>query len=953
MKYLISFSFFILLVFSIIGQTKKPLDIDALKKWESIKTARISQLGNVFNYEVTPNIGETKLIYGNLTQPKIDTVLRGYGAKVSPAEEIIIFKIKVPKALSDSIKLAKQNKLDGASKAKIPKDSIGIHYLAIDTLMKFPNVKSFNVPADSGSIFTVLLSKDYEKKEKAEKKESKENWFRNFLDLSKKGQTEEEPKLNKPSPQVLLVGDCYNPDFYKVKNVKLFDLSDAGNRVAYLKSNTDTLDSLEVWIYDYNTSTHTQVFQTTGNIKGLSFDALGKQMAFYHSVDTNKEKLYNLLYWKLGNDSVTELVSEPRTLFPSSYTLSSHAKLIFSEDGEKIFFGYGKTPKIDTKDTLLTKDKPQVDIWSWNDTYIQPMQKKMAERYKNKSYQAVMHVASRKIILIEDSMLSGTRLINKGNANFGFLEDEKSNATSLTWDINYPQNIYKVDYSTGRREIVLKENRYRYQVSTNGNYIAQYNADDKQWYLLDLATMKLTNITSQIPSEFHNKEHDTPAKARPYGVAGWTENDEHVLIYDEFDVWMVNTKKTSEFRPLTKQQGKKNQIRYRLFKVESDKNYYDLKNPILMTGFSEASKESGIYKVLIGSNPKVLFKEEGYVISLKSISRFANKLMVTKQNYSEYPDLYVTNTSFTDINRVSYVNKLQEGYIWATSEMVSWKATDGTNLEGYIVKPENFDSNKKYPMMVYFYERNSDYFKRYRSPRPSASIINPVHYASNGYVVFVPDITYTEGHPGKSAMNAIVSGTDHVVSLGYVNENKIGIQGQSWGGYQVAYLVTQTNKYAAAMAGAPVSNMTSAYGGVRWGSGMSRMFQYEQTQSRIGKTLWEGLDLYIENSPVFFADKVETPLLMMHNDNDGAVPWYQGIEYYMALRRLSSPVWMLTYNKEEHNLRKMPNKVDLTIRMKQFFDHYLTDAAKPVWMELGLPYEQKGVKTGYELMEKN
>ena len=138
--------------------------------------------------------------------------------------------------------------------------------------------------------------------------------------------------------------------------------------------------------------------------------------------------------------------------------------------------------------------------------------------------------------------------------------------------------------------------------------------------------------------------------------------------------------------------------------------------------------------------------------------------------------------------------------------------------------------------MVYFYERNSDYFKRYRSPRPSASIINPVHYASNGYVVFVPDITYTEGHPGKSAMNAIVSGTDHVVSLGYVNENKIGIQGQSWGGYQGAYLVTQTNKYAAAMAGAPVSNMTSAYGGVRWGSGMSRMFQYEQTQSRIGKT---------------------------------------------------------------------------------------------------------------------
>jgi len=220
---------------------------------------------------------------------------------------------------------------------------------------------------------------------------------------------------------------------------------------------------------------------------------------------------------------------------------------------------------------------------------------------------------------------------------------------------------------------------------------------------------------------------------------------------------------------------------------------------------------------------------------------------------------------------------------------------------------------------------------------------------SNGYVVFVPDIPYTVGYPGQSAYKAVVPGTLAMLEqFPFIDEKNMGLQGQSWGGYQVAYLVTQTNLYKAAMAGAPVSNMTSAYGGVRWGSGMSRMFQYEKTQSRIGGTLWEKPLLYIENSPVFFADKVRTPLLMMHNDNDGAVPWYQGIEMFMALRRLHKPVWLLEYNNEEHNLTKWPNRMDLDIRMYQFFDHYLKNEPAPKWLKEGVPAIEKGKDTGYQ-----
>jgi dipeptidyl aminopeptidase/acylaminoacyl peptidase len=177
----------------------------------------------------------------------------------------------------------------------------------------------------------------------------------------------------------------------------------------------------------------------------------------------------------------------------------------------------------------------------------------------------------------------------------------------------------------------------------------------------------------------------------------------------------------------------------------------------------------------------------------------------------------------------------------------------------------------------------------------------------------------------------------------------MGLQGQSWGGYQTAYLITQTNMYRAAMAGAPVSNMTSAYGGIRWGSGWVREFQYEKGQSRLGVSLWEDRERYIKNSPLFHADKVQTPLLIMHNDKDGAVPWYQGIEYFTALRRLDKPCWMLNYNDDDHNLTRRANQRDLSIRMRQFFDHYLLDAPMPIWMKEGLPAVDKGKRTGYEL----
>ena len=333
-------------------------------------------------------------------------------------------------------------------------------------------------------------------------------------------------------------------------------------------------------------------------------------------------------------------------------------------------------------------------------------------------------------------------------------------------------------------------------------------------------------------------------------------------------------------------------------------------------------------------------------------ARDSNAILLTRSTFQRYPDLWSSTTDFTQLRRISDVNPQQREYLWGQAELVGWESRNGHALQGILIKPEGFDAKKTYPLLVYFYERSSGNLHRYVNPAAGRASINYSFYASRSYVIFVPDIRYDVGQPGQSALNAIVPGVQSLIRQGFIDKNAIGVQGHSWGGYQVAFMITKTNLFTAAEAGAPVSNMTSAYGGIRWSSGMSRMFQYEKTQSRIGATLWEARDRYLENSPLFEADQVETPLLILHNDKDGAVPWYQGIELFVALRRLSKPVWLINYNDEAHGLTQEQNRKDFAVRMQQFFDHYLKGMPAPVWLAEGVPAIEKGKTLGLELVKE-
>ena len=297
--------------------------------------------------------------------------------------------------------------------------------------------------------------------------------------------------------------------------------------------------------------------------------------------------------------------------------------------------------------------------------------------------------------------------------------------------------------------------------------------------------------------------------------------------------------------------------------------------------------------------------------------------------------------NFAKAEKISQANPQQDQFNWGTQEQIEYVSADGKKLKALIAKPENFDPKKKYPMMVYIYEKMTDNLHRYVAPSPAQNI-NVTRYVSNGYIVLRPDIVYTTGYPGKSAMNTVLPAVKTVLAQGYVDPKRVGIQGHSWGAYQINYMLTRTDMFRAAEAGASMANMVSGYGGIRWGAGVSRAFQYERGQSRIGGTPWDSTAKYVENSPIFQIDKVKTPYLTVHNDDDDAVPWYQAIEFFSALRRLNKEAYWFNYNGEKHGLRDRDNIKHFTVHMSEFFDHYLLGKARPEWMDKPVPYLERG-----------
>jgi dipeptidyl aminopeptidase/acylaminoacyl peptidase len=699
-------------------------------------------------------------------------------------------------------------------------------------------------------------------------------------------------------------------------------------------------------LFDVKNQEVKDLFNNQGIVKNISIDEQGNQIAFLYTKDTTTIKRYGLYYWNQTLTSPKLLADTSSISLPSEWEISENFQLYFSQDGVKLFFATAPKIKPEPKDTLLEEEKYKVDIWNWNDAILQSEQIKNLDKDKKKTYLAVFNLDNNNLFQLADTLIDEVKLNFKGNGNYAVGFSHKPYLKIQSWEDAEYKDVYLLNLITGEKIQVINKIKYSADISPSGNYLLWYHIIDSSWHSYSIQSGITNILTNSINQKFGDELNDLPQEPLPYGYGGWTENDENVFIYDRYDIWKISPSNLTTPQNLTN--GRENKIISRYIKIDEDINFIKKSDKFLIKVIDENSYSEGFcYGDLINGidSSNLIFSDNHFSEPIKS--KKSDKLIWQKGSYTEFPDLWCSTTDFSGIKKISETNPQMKTYLWGTVEMINWKNIDGMEMKGLLYKPENFDSSQKYPMIVYFYEKYTSAIHTHYIPNPSRSVINFPLYNSNGYLIFIPDITYKIGYPGESALKVVVSGTQYLISRGFVDKDNVGIQGQSWGGYEVAYIVTQTDMFKAAMSGAPVSNMTSAYGGIRWESGKNRIFQYEQAQSRIGGTLWEKFDLYIKNSPLFFVDKITTPLLIMSNDNDGAVPYQEGLQFFISLRRLGKPAWLLCYNGDEHNLTKWPNRKDLSIRMKQFFDHFLKDAPSPSWMEEGIPAIEKGKKSGY------
>ncbi len=926
---------------------KKPISINDFANWKRIEKRQISNNGNYIAYERNEQKGDGELIIRNTETHIDDTIPFGYSAKFSPNSDFIVFKYK---PAADSTRAAKKAEV---KKDKMPKDSLGIYNFTTNETTNFLKVKSYAVPKEETSWVAVLVEHQEPKKDTtavADTIPTKET-----IEVEASEEKKEEPKKKEEKKKEKDLKDLFvlNPitgKQFEFNHVQEYVFAKKGKTLGIITKEKDSLEISTVITFNTELQKTDTIYRDTGLVKKLAIDAFGNQLAFLFSNDTIDEKVYALHLTNL-NKINTLIVADTLTKgMPTGYAPSENGSVYFSDDATKLFMGTALKPVKQPKDSLLEDEKPKLDVWSWTDIELQPMQLKNLEKEKKRTYSAIYRIQEKQFIQVADTIIKQVKFINKNNGEFALGSDDTPYTRSSSWNGKWVSDYYIIDLKTGNKKQVLS-GKDNVQLSPTGKYTVWYEQNDSAYYSIDNKTRKTIALTKHLNVHFFNELNDMPTEPGIYGLAGWSDNDESVFIYDRYDIWKIDPSGKNTAVNITNNYGRTNKIRLRYIKLDNDLVFLPTNKNILLKGFDENSYQAGYYSTLLSKiNAPIELLKGDFQIGRVAKAKNADQIIWSTQTVEKYPEIKLSTLSFKDAKTVSKANPQQKEFNWATNEQVTWKSFTGEELKGTLYKPENFDPAKKYPMMVYFYERSSEGIHRHYTPYPSHSIINKTFYASNGYLVFVPDITYKTGYPGQSAYNAIVSGTQYLINtFTYVDAKRIALQGQSWGGYQIAYLITQTDLYAAAMAGAPVSNMTSAYGGIRWGSGMSRMFQYEHTQSRIGGTLWEKPMQYIENSPIFYAPKVNTPLLIMHNDNDGAVPWYQGIEYFVALRRLNKPAWMLTYNGMKHNIetKYWANRMDLSKRMFQFFNHYLKDEPAPMWMTKGVPAIEKGDNLGY------
>ncbi len=681
----------------------------------------------------------------------------------------------------------------------------------------------------------------------------------------------------------------------------------------------------------------------------IVFDNEGSQLAFIEEKQTSNQPDRILWHYNAGDNKAAKL-ADNQSINVDGLVIHGDGSLYFSKNGNHIFFDLinPEPPKQDTSEV-------KVQVWSYRDERI------YSDSYRKWAYKAVVSPSDRKIMVLErdgDDIFSGLNS-DKENDDYILIKNQRGDETEYRWNKAAQPSIFLVSTKDGSRKL-LNQNlvvRYPgvYRVSYSGKYVLYFNQEDLQYYSYEIDSSVIRNLTKDISNNWHNENNDNAYPPGSSSLDIICLEDETFIIYDNYDIWRLDPSGNTPPLNITNGYGRKCKIQFRIAYIDEFlREVRKQKNPeLILTAFNLTDKTQGFYKqpLLAKKNPELL-SVGPFVYGLWPIyfaatpkARDAGIYLVRRMSATEAPNLFTTN-DFKTFNQLTNVQS-QRAFNWLTAELITWRMFDGRMSQGVLYKPENFDPTKKYPVIFLYYEKKSQQLHYFEEACYSNSDINIPYMVSNGYLVFSPDIYYTIGQTGKSIYNSVVSAAQYLATLPFVDAFKMGLNGFSFGGYETNYLIANTNLFAAAVSGGGLSNHISFAGSTTL-SGNSNNGFAEASQSRIGGTLWEKKQAYIEDSPIFNADKVTTPILLMVGKVDGWNLYPQNLEYFLGLRRLSKKAWMLVYEEEGHGLGGK-NATDFTIRMKQFFDHYLKDAPPPKWMTQGIPAKLKGIDDGLEL----
>ena len=679
-----------------------------------------------------------------------------------------------------------------------------------------------------------------------------------------------------------------------------------------------------------------------------------------------EDKLYSIVgFTEFSSASPKKILYDPKedANFPEKMTISPNRTPIWTEDFSALIFGIhdvkikenknddqkdeekaetkeeteSEEEKVPPKSAVKPKtpidkeDLPEVVIWHWKDKRMQSQQQVQESRDKNFNFLATYLIKTKTFIRLADDTMRGVSLVPKHMWALGF-DDREYELTANLEGRRY-QDVFVINMKTGERKLALKKFRWSTIPSPDGTHFLFYN--EGQYYTYEMATSKTHNITQDVPTSFINTEDDHNVIDPPVNSIGWAKDGVSVLLYDNWDIWNLPVHGGKSVNLTVN--GKTDGIRYRSrYRLDPDEEGIDLSQPVYLGPYGEWTKKAGIGRIDKGKPGVKMLLWEDASFSLRK-AKNTDVYFYIKQTYKDYPDYYVTDANMKNGNKITDANPQQKDYLWSSgSRLIDYKSAKGDRLQAALFLPANYEEGKSYPTIVYIYEKVSQGLNRYYSP--SASGFNKSVYTSRGYAVLMPDIVYKINDPGMSSVWCVVPAVEAAIATGVVDRDRVGIHGHSWGGYQSSFLVTQTDLFSAVVTGAPLTNMISMYSSIYWNSGSANQPIFESSQGRFYGGYWDNLEAYARNSPVYFAQNVNTPMIILHNDKDGAVDWNQGIEYFNTLRRLGKPVILLQYVGENHGVRKPPNQKDYTIRMREFFDHHLAGKPAPAWMTEGISH---------------